>query len=260
MANVKQVFSRSGMDPCLLCTRPISTGEEEPDALLCSQCGVAYHRICAPDWTYECYECLGKGVVSKWTAKDPPPELKDVTVGMSLPRSDTPPWGMPGTEEVDNEGVCASAPPEAQRSGITLTLHCNVEGCDFYTKANKSASLYLRQHQLHAHGIEEDEASAKRRKAARGRLISRRDRQPYYSCRIEGCFFESKHKPNFTRHLAGVHGIGDVSAELRRREKDREWWQRQPFKVCDVDGCVFQTKKTSTLNKHKKTKHRNLVK
>ena len=67
-----------GPDPglCLICTLPVREQSGEIDALLCNQCGVAYHRECAPDWTSECYQCLCKDAVSRFRRSLPPPAVE----------------------------------------------------------------------------------------------------------------------------------------------------------------------------------------
>ena len=74
--NPKAIVKLEELDPdtglCLICTLPIRVPGGEPDALQCGQCGVVYHRECAPDWTSECPMCRDKEAVSKWTRALPP--------------------------------------------------------------------------------------------------------------------------------------------------------------------------------------------
>ena len=70
--NVKQEEPDPDTGLCLICTLPIRIPGGEPDALLCNQCGVVYHRACAPEWTRECSQCRSVKV-SRWTRPPPPP-------------------------------------------------------------------------------------------------------------------------------------------------------------------------------------------
>jgi hypothetical protein len=70
--NVKQEAPDPDTGLCLICTLPIRVPGGEPYALQCGQCGVVYHRECAPECTGECPMCRDKEAVSKWTRRLPP--------------------------------------------------------------------------------------------------------------------------------------------------------------------------------------------
>ena len=70
--NVKQEEPDPDTGLCLICTLPIRVPGGEPDALQCGQCGVVYHRECAPEWTNECPMCRDKEAVLKWSRSLPP--------------------------------------------------------------------------------------------------------------------------------------------------------------------------------------------
>jgi hypothetical protein len=166
-ATVKQEELDPDTGLCLICTLPIRVPGGESDALQCGQCGVVYHRECAPDWTSECPQCLGKEVVFKWTRSLPPGP------GVEVVELD----GDVDDEEVEEEEEDEAAAKrrkktayERERIARQPAQRCGVDGCEFQTKHKKS----LKRHQARVHGFGDVGA---------GELKSKRRAKPMRSSR-----------------------------------------------------------------------------
>jgi hypothetical protein len=220
--NVKQEEPDPNPGLCLICTLPIRIPGEEPDALLCSQCGVVYHRVCAPDWTSECYQCLGKEAVSNWT-------------------SSLPPEPGVGSTHIEEDVAAARKRRLRERLARQPPHRCGVFGCNFQTKQKH----HLKRHQACVHGIGDVDAEALNRKQREYEA-----RRPVQRCSVDGCGFNTKHKHNLRNHQARVHGIGDVDAVEELSRKKREVTARQPAHRCGVNGCKYQTKQKHHLEQH----------
>jgi hypothetical protein len=170
--NVKQEAPDPDNGLCLICTLPIRVPGGEPDALQCAQCGITYHRVCAPDWTSECYQCLGKDAVSKWTRSLPPGP------GVEVVKLD----GDGEEEEEEEDEAAAKRRKKAARmreyKARQPVQRCGVDGCEFQTK-NK---YYIKTHQARVHGIGDVDVEELRRTS-----IEWQARQPTQHCGVDGC-------------------------------------------------------------------------
>jgi hypothetical protein len=221
--NVKQEEPDPDTGLCLICTLPIQTPGGEPDALLCGQCGVVYHRECAPEWTSECYQCHGKKTLSSVARPLPP---GPVVGGVELDGDE---------EEEEEEGEAARKKKKnaayVRESRARLPVQrCDSDGCEFETNRMD----HLGRHQARVHGL----------------LL----RDQLKRCDSDGCEFQTKNKSHLRVHQACVHGIGDMNAEEHRR-KSREYKARQPLKTCGVDGCEYQTKLPQNFKRHQVRVH-----
>ena len=144
--NVKQEEPDTGSGLCLICALPIRVPGGEPDALQCGQCGVVYHRECAPEWTSECPMCRDKEAVSRWARLLPPgPGVEVVELDGDGEEEEV-------EEEEEDEAAAKrrkKAARERERIARQPVQRCGVGGCEFQTKDKSN----LRQHQACMHGI-----------------------------------------------------------------------------------------------------------
>jgi hypothetical protein len=227
--NVKQEEPDPDTGLCLICTLPIRVPGGEPDALQCGQCGVVYHRECAPEWTSECPMCRDKEAVSKWTRRLPPGP------GVEVVELD----GDGDEEEAEEEEEAKAAAKRRKNAARMRELrarqpdqHCGVDGCKFQTKHKH----VLKRHQARVHGIGDVDAEELRRKEREHRA-----RQPAQRCGVDGCEFQTKNKYYIKQHQAYVHGIAKYTG-------------RGPY-FCDVIGCFHKEGSQQALNTHKRNAH-----
>ena len=226
---------------CLICTLPIREPGEEPDALLCSQCGVVYHRVCAPNWTSECYECLGKEVVSTWT-RSLPPGQRQPTMHACV---------VDGCEfQTKHKHVLKQH--QAAVHGIG-----DVESIEGKNRRQNEYQARLPVQPCGTGGIEGCEYQA-RWESIEGKNRRQRERavrQPVPRCGIEGCEYQAQRKAHLQEHQARVHGIGDVESIEEKNRRQKEYQARMPVKRCGIEGCEFQTKRRNYLREHQARVH-----
>ena len=206
--NVKQEEPDPDTGLCLICTLPIRIPGGEPDALLCSQCGVVYHRVCAPEWTSECTRCRSK--VSAWSRLLPPGP------GLEILELD----GDGQEEQVEEEEEDEAVAKRRKKAAYARAWHaqqpvqrCGVDGCKFRSKQKG----HLKTHHARVHGIGDVDAEELRRKQREYNA-----RRPAQRCGVDGCEYQTNRADSLTRHQAHVHGIGDVDAgEQRRKQRER---------------------------------------
>ena len=156
-ANFKQEEPDPDTGLCLICTLPIRVPGGEPDALQCGQCGVVYHRECAPEWTNECPMCRDKEAVSKWTRPEAPgPGVEVVELDSDGDEEEV-------EEEEEDEAAAKRRKKAEQRRewrARQTAQRCGVDGCEFQTKHKGN----LKVHQARVHGIGDVDAEELRRK------------------------------------------------------------------------------------------------